>query len=131
MKSTEARSWVLDKLLGKTNFTPHENLYFALYTTSPTEDGGGIEVSGGSYARVHVQNTDTNFPDAVDGIKSNGTLIEFPEATSPWGTIVAFGIHGHATNDHLMIWGGLDNNMSVDTGDQPAFAPGDLIFEET
>jgi len=133
MKANATRSAVLDKLLGRTDFTPPVTLYVALYTVAPTEDGGGTEVSGGSYARVAVTNNVTNFPGAVDGAKSNGTAIVFPAATALWGDIVAFGLHSHITNDALVFWGVLDDPVNVSDADvAPAsFDVGTLQFEET
>lgn len=131
MKATSVRTQVLDKLLGQTDFTPAATLYVALYTVAPTEDGGGTEVSGGSYARVAVTNDVTNFPGAVDGAKSNGVAITFPTATALWGDVVAFGLHSHITNDALVLWGVLDDPENVDDTNTAVFDVGTLQFEET
>lgn len=131
MKSTDYRNLFLDKVLGNTDFAPVASYWVALYTVAPTEGGGGTEVSGGGYARVEVTNDDTSFPDAVSGAKSNGTLIDFGTASALWGTIVAFGLHEHITDDALVIWGVLDTPTTVDSGDPAAFQPGDMQFTET
>jgi hypothetical protein len=81
---------LLDLLYG--SGTP-ATLYVGLYTSTPGPDGtGGTEVSGGSYARKAVTNNGTNFPAAVDGIKSNGTAITFATATADWGSVDGVGI---------------------------------------
>jgi hypothetical protein len=131
MKANAVRSQVLDKLLGAVNWTPPATYYVALYTTAPNESGGGVEVAGGAYARIAVANSLANFPAAVSGVKSNGTLIQFPTATALWGSVVGWGFHSAASGDTLVLWGVLDDPTLVDVGTGPAFASGALQFEET
>lgn len=130
MKSNEYRSKTIDKMLGGTNYTPPATVWMALYTVAPTEAGGGTECSGGSYARVSITNDATAFPAASDGEKANGTAITFPTATAPWGTVVAWGLHQHATNDDLVVWGLLDDPEVVEDTDTKSFGVGTLQFSE-
>lgn len=132
MKGTAARSQVLDKLLGRVDFSPPATYYVALFTASPNETGGGTEVTGGAYARVAVPNNPTSFPAAVSGTKANGTLITFPVPTDLWGDIVAFAFMTAATGGTLVLWGVLDLPLTVQSGDlAPAFDVGSLQFEES
>lgn len=132
MKAVAVASQVIDKLLGRTDFTPPTTLYVALYTTAPTKFGGGVEVSAANgYARKSVPNTVTDWPAAVEGVKSNATLIQFAAPTGPWGTVVAFGLHTALTGDHLYIAGVLDAPIAIDVGSDPKFVPGDLSVVET
>jgi len=131
MKSTVTRNLVLDALLGAQAPSLPGTLYAALYTTAPDEDGGGVEVSGGAYVRVAVTNNLTNFPAAIGGLKSNATAIVFPVPTAIWGTVLAWGLHDHASNDSLVFWGALTDSTFVDNADPaPQFGAGDLDFEE-
>jgi hypothetical protein len=68
--------------------------YVALFTTDPTDAGTGTEVSGGSYARVLVNENGGGSPAwdlaVVDGIGykvDNANDITFPTATAAWGTV--------------------------------------------
>ncbi len=131
MKSTATRNLILDALLGAQAPSLPGTLWCALYTVAPDEDGGGTEVTGGSYARVSITNNLTNFPAAAGGVKANATAIQFPDPTAIWGTVLAWGFHDHATNDSLVFWGALVASEFVDNGDTaPQFASGDLDFEE-
>ncbi len=131
MKSTATRNLVLDALLGAQAPSLPATLWAAIYTVAPDEDGGGTEVTGGSYARVSITNNLTNFPAAVAGLKSNATAIVFPAPTAIWGTALAWGLHDHATNDSLVLWGPLVDSTFIDNGDPaPQFGAGDLDFEE-
>lgn len=104
---------ILDHIFGATSYTPPTNLYAALFTVAPLNDGtGGTEVSGGSYARVTVANNTTNFPNATGAwpnqiVKKNGTLIQFPTATANWGTVVAMGFYDASSGGNLICWGPL------------------------
>jgi hypothetical protein len=130
-KSTAVRNSVLDAILGTGQTLSAATLYLALYTVAPTEDGGGTEVTGGSYARLSVSNVDATFPTAVGGSKANAITLAMATPTAPWGTVVAFALHDHATNDSIILWGLLDASVVVDTSDPVQFAAGDLAFDET
>ena len=131
-KATTWQNAILDSLLGNQSLTlPGATLYMALYTAAPGDAGGGTEVTGGSYARLAVTNDLTTFPAAVGGSKSNGIALTFTTPTAPWGTVVAWGLHDHITNDSLVLWGLLDDEVVVDTSDTVEFAATDLTWDET
>lgn len=102
---------------------PKKQLYIALYTVTPSDAGGGTEVTGGSYARQALNPADANWsaPDAIGGLSANVGAVNFPVATASWGTIVAVGIHDHATAGNLLFWGALTANKTIASGDQFVF----------
>ena len=121
---------LLDEVLGGVGYTPAATVDVALYTTAPSDAGGGTEVTGGSYARVSVTNNATNWPAASGGAKSNGTAIQFATPTANWGTIVAFAIFEGGTSN-LLYWGLVTPNKTVNSGDAaPVFEIGDLDVSE-
>ena len=111
---------VLDHLMGRVTYTAPANVYFALFTSSPSDVGGGQEVTGGAYARVAVSNTATEWPAATAGTKKNANTITFPEATAAWGSIVAIGIFDAAAGGNLLFWTAI-TSRSVVQGDIPRF----------
>jgi len=117
---------LLDHVFGNAAYTAPATLYVALFTATPSDAGGGTEVSGGSYARVAVTNNATNFPAASAGVKSNGTAITFPMATASWGTVAAFGIFDAVTAGNLLAWGALSASRAVANLDIVYFPAGDL-----
>jgi len=129
-KSDYLESKVLDHLLGRTTYTAPATVYVALYTTAPTDAGGGTEVSGGGYARKAVTNDATNWPAASSSTKSNGTAIAFAEATADWGTVVAFGLFDAAIDGNLLYWGELSQPVAVGSGVTATFAVGALTLIE-
>jgi len=119
---------ILDHLFGPGAYTAPATLYISLFTTAPSDSGGGTEVTGGSYARVAVTNNPTNFPAASAGSKSNGTVITFPTPSANWGTAVAIGIHDAASAGNLIAWATLATNRVINNGDgAPKFAAGALV----
>lgn len=133
-KSNYLENKVLDHVLGGSDYTRPGTVYVGLFRVTPSDSGGGTEITGGSYARVTVTNNSTNFPAAVSGSKSNGTAITFPQATADWAadpnTVLAFGVFDNLTSGNLLYWGPISPAREVLTDDTPAFAAGDLVFTE-
>lgn len=121
---------ILDHILGGPDYTRPATVHIALYTVTPSDAGGGTEVSGGSYARAAVTNNATNWPAAVSGTKSNGTEIAFATASAGWGTIVAWAAMDAGTGGNFLYWGDVTPSKLVGTGDTPKFAPGTITITE-
>ncbi len=108
--------------------------YAGLFTTAPADDGtGGVEVSGGAYARQAVTNNTTNFPSANP--KLLATPVTFPAPTAPWGTIKAMGWFDALTVGNLRSWAWLCDNIipfavGLNTGDI-IHAPGHAFANDT
>jgi len=104
---------VLDKVLGATDFTPPATVYFALYSVTPSDSGGGTELVTGTspgYARVAVTNNTTNFPNASAGAKTTGADITFPTNTSggaAWLAAIAWAILDASTGGNLLLLGAM------------------------
>ncbi|MDP4224921.1 MAG: hypothetical protein Q8910_00930 [Bacteroidota bacterium] len=114
---------LLNEMFGGVAFTPPATLYIGLSTSTPTASGtGATEPSGNAYARVAVVNNATNFPNAANGTKTNGTTITFPQATGSWGTVTYFVIYDAASAGNLIGFGALNNSQTVSNGDTLSFA---------
>jgi len=121
---------VLDHVFSAATYTAPATLYVALYTVTPSDTGGGTEVTGGSYARVAVTNNATNFPAAAAGAKANGTAITFPAPTANWGVVTHFAIYNAATVGNELFWGALTVSKTINSGDAaPSFAIGALSIQ--
>jgi hypothetical protein len=115
-------------------YTAPTHLYVALFTAAPSDSGGGTEVSGGSYARVTLDpsttnwaatngaGTTTNPSSGTGGTTSNNSTITFPTATGSWGTVTHVGIFDAATSGNLLFWGALTSSEVVNTGGTFSFA---------
>jgi hypothetical protein len=116
--------------------------YMSLFTVTPSDTGGGTEVTGNGYQRVLINTSLTSWAgtQAVasttastgnTGTTSNNAQITFPAPSGGnWGTVVAFGIHDKLTGGNLLFWGALNNNKTVNNGDAaPYFAVSQLSFQ--
>jgi len=97
-------------------YTPPSTIYIGLFTTAPTDTGGGVEVSGGAYSRVAVPATlaewagtqglgTTTISTGTSGTTSNNSPICSNGAN--WGIIVAMGIFEAATGNSLTDYAAL------------------------
>lgn len=121
---------LLDWLFGKASFSPPDTYYVALYTSAPSDSGGGTEVSGTGYSRVAVANDAENWPATSGGVKANGETVDFGQAGSAWGTVTHFGLFDAASGGNLYRWGALVAPATVEEDDTVDFPPGSLQFTE-
>lgn len=104
-------------------------LYVALMLAGANAQGGGVEVSGGSYARVAVTNSNVYWtgPSATwPAVCSNVDAITFPAATADWGTVGFFAIYDAPTGGNLIWWGSLATSEDIPSGDTYSITAGNL-----
>ncbi len=111
---------LLDHVFKTGDYASPTNLYVALYTATPSDAGGGTEVSGGSYARKNHDSWDA----ASSGATENTGAITFTTATANWGTVSQFGIFDASSGGNLLAWGDLDTSKAINNGDTAEFAAG-------
>lgn len=114
-----------------TSFARFSNLYVGLVTDMTnylTADPPTFtEVTGGSYARVAIPDTDWTGPAAGSSAFSNTNLILFPAPTANWGTVVGAGIFDASTAGNLLFYIPLVSSKLINSGDAaPRFEAGQL-----
>ena len=114
---------VLDHVFGGSAYTAPSTLYVGLFTSAPSDSGGGTEVSGGGYVRKSAAFTvsGTNPTTA-----SNTSAIEYPTATANYGTVVAVGIFDASSSGNLLAYANLTTSKVVSSGDVFRFNASDL-----
>jgi len=118
---------LLNHVLRNTTYTSPTTIYVGLFTTMPSDDGtGGVEVSGGSYARQSVV-----FAAPSSGVVANNALVSFPTATGAWGTVLGMGLFDALSGGNLLYFGTLTASKTVGIGDQISFAGSALTVAET
>lgn len=115
---------------GGVPLVPITNYYVALFTTMPDANNeAGVECSGSGYVRKMIPNNLTYWPETINGIKSNGQIIEFVPATGSWGTILGYGIY--TSNDpltnHLVNSGTFNEPIPITTNQILRIPAGSLI----
>jgi hypothetical protein len=97
---------------GKSAMPALPTVYLGLFTTAPSDAGGGVEVAGGSYARKQTAAADWNAASgSAPSLASNANSLAFPIATANWGTIVAFGAFDANAAGNLLWWAYLGNYL--------------------
>lgn len=124
---------VFDHLLKQATWTAPTNVYVALFTSDPGYDNAtGVEVSGGSYARVQHQGAGDWIATVGSDLQyeNNGT-ITFPTATANWGTVSHFALFDALTAGNYLAGGALTTAKYVSNGDVASFADATLKLSFT
>lgn len=118
---------ILKAIVGKETYTGG-NVWVALYTTAPTDEDLGLEVAGGSYARIQATFTT---PVQVGGKATveNVEDITFPVATADWGTITYVGLRDAETGGNLLFHKVVNNPRTILTSDRVRFLQGELKID--
>jgi len=112
-------------------------LWIALFTSAPSDAGGGVEVSSGAYVRVNLPPGDANWTATqggttgvsigTGGMTSNASAITFPAPSADWGTVGWFGLFTASSGGTLLVWDALLAPRTILSGDPaPSFQPGSL-----
>jgi hypothetical protein len=112
-------------------WTKAPELYFALLTAAPDDTGGGTEVTGGNYARVHLTASDTNFS-VTDNVATNLVPIAFPSPINAWGVAAYIAIYDADIGGNLLLWSELTAPKTIGATDPaPYFAVGAYVCTYT
>ena len=117
-------------------FTKPTELWIALYTATPSDTGGGTEVTkagGTGYLRAQLDPLNANWsaPDSTGGVTKNSAAITFPAPTANWGIVTSIGIFDSDDDgaNNLLFWGPLAAPKTVNSGDSaPTFEIDALVI---
>ena len=112
---------ILDHILGTGSYTMASGIYVGLATVSFNDDASGAELSCKGYIRKVA-----TFNAAASGAADNSGAVEFPAATSSWGTVSHFGLFDAVSGGNLLIHGAFTTPKLIDTGDILKISAGDL-----
>ena len=121
--SDYAEKLILDYLMTSGSATRPTAWYVALYTSAPSDAGGGTELSGSGYARESAA-----FAAATSGTgtTSNSGAIVFTADGGDWGSVTHMGIHDAVSGGNLLWHGALASAKTVLDGDSLEFAVGNI-----
>lgn len=106
-------------------------VYLRLVTTTPTNAAGGVEVTGGAYARVSLTPSLANMSgtqsagstvasSGTSGRSSNNAVLTFPSPTANWGTATHAELMDASTAGNRLFWAALGTPKTINSG---ALAP--------
>lgn len=117
-------SEVNDHIFGNDVYTAPSTIYVGLAKGTVLESDTGSsfdEADYGGYTRVALTNNLTNFPAAVDGVKTVAVDITFSQSTSGTNVIKEIVFLDAATGGNILAGGALLVEKTVNPGDQPVF----------
>ena len=102
---------LIDHLLGSGTYTKPSSKYVALYVGDPAGSGTEISTLGSAYARQSAAFTITG------GVATNTAALEWPAATSSWGTVNYIAIYDASTGGNMLVSSALTYAKSISSGD--------------
>jgi hypothetical protein len=104
--------------------------FLALFTTNPTDSGGGTEVSTTStnYTRIDTHGK-WGAPTGTTQVATNAP-ITFGTASADWGVVSGFALFTLVSGGTMLYWGALGASKTVSNGDTASVASGGLILTE-
>lgn len=105
------------------SYTFPTTVYVALYTSDPTKNDTGQEVTGGGYVRTAVVFGAPVLENGKQVIRNSADVV-FPVAETDWGTVTHVGIRDAATGGNLLYFGALNVPRTILSGDRMRFLTG-------
>lgn len=139
--SDYAENKLLDTFVRGQTYTMPTTDYFALATTTGSDSACGTEVTGGSYARVALASSLTNWAgtqsagsttasSGTGGTTSNNVVLTFAAPTANWGSVTEVCVFDASTAGNLLFRTLLTLPKTINNGDAaPSFAIGAFTFQ--
>jgi hypothetical protein len=129
--STYINDQILTWLKGTNFVAAAATTYVALYTSDPTDADVGVEVTGGSYARVAITNATGWSAISTSGggrVVSNAANVTFAAPTANWGTVTHVGLRSALTAGNLWWYGPLNSPVTINNGDPAFYFPANQLI---
>ena len=119
--SNDLANKLINATVRKVAYTTPAQAYVALYTSDPTKENTGIEVSAPTYYRMAL-----TMGTPADGFSENISEMEWAVATTVWGTITHIGVMDAEVLGNLMYFTELVEPKNITVGDQFQITPSNL-----
>lgn len=136
--STYSAKKVLDHMLSNgraLTWSPPTNLWVALFTgangLATNVPASQTEVTGGAYSRLQLNGTDNYMTVAADFATSLYDDLEWPLASSYWGTVTHAAIMDSETGGNVLSWGALTRPKLIETNDRCVIKSGQITVSLT
>ena len=119
--SNDLANKLINATVRKLAYTTPSQAYVALYTSDPTKENTGIEVSAPTYYRMAL-----TMGTPADGFSENISEMEWAVASTVWGTITHIGVMDAEVLGNLMYFTELVEPKNITVGDQFQITPANL-----
>lgn len=129
--SNYAANGFLDRMFRNQAFTVSNN-FLALWTATLSDSSTNAtsgEVSGGSYARVEINENGGASPawgSVSGGVVTNGAAVTFTTASGSWGTVTSGAIMDASTSGNILWYDNGLTDQAVGSGSTASFPSGDI-----
>ena len=122
-------SLVLNWLFTTNSATRPTAWYVGLFTSAPSDTGGGTEMSGSAYAR---KDTGTIAVSGTATTATNSAAIEFAAASGGnWGAIGWAAVFDASSGGNMLAWAPLTTSRTINDGDVFRIPAGSLTITLT
>lgn len=122
--SNYAEAKLIDHMLRTASFSVPSNIYVALSTADPLDDGSGMaEPSGGNYSRVQCNAWNA----AASRAAVNTNVVTFPKASASWGLTNYFAIFDAITSGNLLGSGSITSGAFTPIANDTPYIPAGQI----
>lgn len=111
---------IQDHIHGVGAFTAPAGQYLALFSVTPSDAGGGTELTGNGYARQAV-----TFGASSGGVASNSVAVTFTASGGNWSPAIAAAIMDASTGGNMLEWNAI-TSVTVLNGSDLVYAIGDI-----
>lgn len=111
---------LLNATLTGNTYTGNTTVYLALYTTTPTANTAGTELSGNGYSRQSVAFSVAN------SVATSTANVTFTASGGNWSGIVGGGIVDATTGGNLLYFATLPSIKNVTSGNTLTFTSGNV-----
>lgn len=129
---------MIDLLWRAQSFSWPGTTYVRLVTTTPTNAAGGVEVTGGGYARQSLASSlaalsgtqssgSTTASTGTSGRSSNNAVITYPTVSAAYGTITHSEMMDASAAGNRLWWGALGSPKTVNSGAIPPSFPANTL----
>lgn len=125
-KTTTNQANTINNMLRNTQVTATSG-YLALFSTAPTEAGGGTELTAANgYARIAV-----GLGAPASGVSTNAGTITFTASGAAWAAIVGHAIYDASSAGNMLYYEDTVSGPTLADGDSYEFDPADVTVTET
>ena len=117
---------ILNCYLNQTNITAPSNIYLGLFTSAPSDAGGGTEVSGTGFTRIEITDKFSAASGTGGSLSSNADITGFTADGGDWGEVNSIGIFDASTSGNLLFYTALDSSATVNNGASFQISSGNL-----
>lgn len=127
-------SKILGHVTGFQVYSPPTTIWVGLFSTAPSQSGGGTELSSAANPGYYRQPVTWAAPSGTPPTIQNSNLLRWPPSggvQSGWPSVIAIGLFDNLVGGNLLWWGPIAPSNSINVGDDFSIQPLGLTLKLT